>query len=72
MPWSLKQRWLLCKDSLNSIMISHNWREANMVADAASKRGASMQMGYMESWTSKPGWITKWEQPGVAYTRICH
>lgn len=54
LPWRIKMRWKLIKAKLIKVMVSHNWREANFIADCASKRGSFLDASVTESFLSRP------------------
>ncbi|KAL5728232.1 hypothetical protein ACHQM5_001344 [Ranunculus cassubicifolius] len=71
LPWRLKTRWNLCKHKFSSLTISHIWREGNLIADAAAKKGLESPSFERKILDHKPEWIINWEMPFGLYSRLC-
>ncbi|KAL5715489.1 hypothetical protein ACHQM5_017300 [Ranunculus cassubicifolius] len=70
LPWQLKSRWYSCKRGIQKLAISSVWREANLVADQAAKKGLTLVMNQPIMYFGKPEWIVKWETPYGVYHRV--
>ncbi|KAL5717080.1 hypothetical protein ACHQM5_010153 [Ranunculus cassubicifolius] len=69
-PCQFKNRWLRCKAALENISISQIWREANLVADQASKMGVLFQNDFVYVCNEKPEWVRQWEVPYGGYSGL--
>ncbi|KAF6135091.1 hypothetical protein GIB67_040402 [Kingdonia uniflora] len=70
-PWILEAEWANAKRSMQQIIISATWREANFSVDALSKRGAYLLDGLCEFSLSRLEFLKKIEIPMQEYFRFC-
>ncbi|XP_026410385.1 uncharacterized protein LOC113305578 [Papaver somniferum] len=69
MPWFVKMRWQKDTRKIQSIKFLHSFREINFAADTTAKRGARLVLGKRKMFYGRPGFLSRIEQPNVAYYR---
>ncbi|XP_026416500.1 uncharacterized protein LOC113311933 [Papaver somniferum] len=70
LPWFIMTRWKRIKELLRNIQFVHSLREINFSADSLAKRGAGLERGVSQIFTTRPNFLSAMESPDRVYYRF--